>query len=240
MDIAVFHAVPLEARVLAKGLSNPTRAKAPSGRTAVCGDLGRHRVCCIETGVGKVNASMSAALALAQYRPEIAISMGIGGAYPNSGLNVGDIAVADCEIYGDEGVMLKDNFLSLRDIGIAFYQTGITKYYNTFTFDTKLTGRLYDTVSQKYKNTRSGAFVTVSTCTGTKERAAELIKRYNGICENMEGAALAHICTIFNIPAVEIRGISNIAADRDKDSWDIPKASQIAQDAVIMFVKSLE
>lgn len=222
-----------------KHLSRPVRFKECTARATVRGELGNADVICIETGVGKVNAAMTASLALFKYRPDIVISMGIGGAYPGAGLNTGDIAVAQCEIYGDEGVMLENDFLTLEAVGIPFYKKGKAKLFNTFPLHTKLTERLFDTISRQYKNTKTGAFVTVSSCTGTRNRADELTKRYNGICENMEGAAIVHTCTTFGTPVVELRGISNIAADRDRDSWQCAKASKIAQHAVIMFIKTL-
>ncbi|MBF0405305.1 MAG: futalosine hydrolase [Nitrospirae bacterium] len=239
MVIALFHAVAVETDSLVKRLSNPVCYEERTGRTTVSGGLGQFKVLCVETGVGKANAAIASSLALEKYKPDMVISMGIGGAYPEAGLDVGAIAVAQCEIYGDEGVIVENDFLTLEAIGIPLYIKGSVKLFNTFPLDTKLTGQLYDSVSGSFKNTKVGTFVTVSACTGTRTRADELTKRYNAICENMEGAAIAHACTMFGTPSVEIRGISNIASDRDKDSWEIEKASQNAQHAVIMFIKSL-
>ncbi|MBF0457265.1 MAG: futalosine hydrolase [Nitrospirae bacterium] len=239
MVIALFHAVAMEAGLVIKHLSRPVRFKERTARVVVRGELGNADVICMETGVGKVNAAMTASLALFKYHPDLVISMGIGGAYPDAGLNVGDIAVAECEVYGDEGVILEGDFLTLEAVGIPFYKKGKTKLFNTFPLHAKLTLQLYDTVSQQYKNTKAGAFVTVSSCTGTRNRADELTKRYSGICENMEGAAIVHTCKVFGTPVVELRGISNIAADRGRGSWECLRASKIAQHAVIMFIKTL-
>jgi len=35
----------------------------------------------------------------------------------------------------------------------------------------------------------------------------------------MEGAAAAHICALYKVPFMEIRGISNLVTDRDRGSW---------------------
>jgi len=43
----------------------------------------------------------------------------------------------------------------------------------------------------------------------------------------MEGAAVAHICSMYGIPVIEIRGISNIIEDRDMKKWNIPLAYRI-------------
>ncbi|MCG6553424.1 MAG: futalosine hydrolase [Candidatus Magnetominusculus sp. LBB02] len=238
MIIALFHSVPFEAATVIKRLSDRRRRRCP--KTAVFGSLGKAGVICVETGVGKANAAMSAALVLQQYKPDMVIMMGVGGAYPDAGLRVGDIAVAACEIYADEGVASEANFLTLRDIGIPFYKKGEVELYNTMPTDEELTRQLFDIARSKCENAQTGAFLTVSTCTGTKLRADELVKRYGGICENMEGAAVAHVSAIFGTPAVEIRGISNIAADRDRDGWELERASQMAQEAVIMLIENVK
>jgi futalosine hydrolase len=83
---------------------------------------------------------------------------------------------------------------------------------------------------------KSGPFLTLSTCTGTSKRVKELEKTFHAICENMEGAAVAHICTLYGIPMVEIRGISNVVEDRDKKKWNIKLASKNCQKVVIEFL----
>jgi len=79
---------------------------------------------------------------------------------------------------------------------------------------------------------QKGPFVTVSQCSGTRSRGDELYDRFGGLCENMEGAAAAHICAIYAIPFLEIRGISNLVEDRDTSKWRIQDAAQAACDCV--------
>ena len=79
----------------------------------------------------------------------------------------------------------------------------------------------------------TGTFVTVSTCTGTMARAIEIEQRSGGLCENMEGAAVALACRQLSIPLLEIRGISNLVEDRDTDRWDLAAGMTAAQQAVI-------
>jgi futalosine hydrolase len=72
----------------------------------------------------------------------------------------------------------------------------------------------------------------LSTCTGTTARAKELEERYHGLCENMEGAAVAQVAVLHGVPWLEVRSISNIVEDRDLKKWDIPKAADAVQYAV--------
>jgi futalosine hydrolase len=76
---------------------------------------------------------------------------------------------------------------------------------------------------------KRGKFITVSTCSGTSSRGAELYNRFGGICENMEGAAVAHVALLYDTPLLEVRGISNMVEDRDLSRWDVPRSIEMAQ-----------
>jgi futalosine hydrolase len=71
------------------------------------------------------------------------------------------------------------------------------------------------------------------------KRAKELEKKFHVICENMEGAAVAHVCISYGIPVVEIRGISNTVEDRDMKKWDIRMAAENCQKVVKEFLKEI-
>jgi len=53
----------------------------------------------------------------------------------------------------------------------------------------------------------------------------------------MEGAAAAQVAGLHAIPWLEVRGISNIVEDRDMQKWDIPKAAEAGQKAVLRILE---
>lgn len=186
------------------------------------------------SGVGKANAAQSTSILIEKYKPKIIYNIGVAGAYPSSGLKIADIAVAEKEIYGDEGLFAKSkvksqksteneiHFYTLNKIKMPFCVIDGIEYYNEFPMF----------VPENIKDIRKGNFVTVSTCTGILNKAREMEERFNAICENMEGAAVAHIGLLSKIPVVEIRGISNIIEDRipiPLKKTDIIKASKTCQ-----------
>jgi len=63
--------------------------------------------------------------------------------------------------------------------------------------------------------------LTVAGVTGTQARARLLKQKYQAHIENMEGFALAYVCTLAQIPFLEIRTISNLVGTRDKKYWNI-------------------
>lgn len=199
------------------------------------GKIGKNNIVHVISGMGKTNASHAATLLIEKFSPRIIINFGIGGAYPSSGLRVGDIAIANKEIYGDEGLWLKDGFHTVDSIGIPFLKKGRRKYFNEFLLHPPIPP--LPRGSGRGVKIKSGVFVTVSASTGTNKRAKELEKRFNAICENMEGAAVAHVCAMYGIPMLEVRGISNIVEDRDRGKWDIKTASENCQKLVLGFLK---
>ncbi|HBR21850.1 MAG TPA: futalosine hydrolase [Nitrospiraceae bacterium] len=213
------------------------------------GKIGKTNIIHIISGIGKTNAAHAATLIIEKFSPAAVINFGIGGAYPSSGLRVGDIAIADREIYGDEGLLFRDGFHKADEIGIPLLRKGRKKYFNEFPLDKKLYKRAVNILrlmpDASNLTIKIGAFVSVSTVTGTDRRARELEKRFSAssasgggaICENMEGAAVAHVCAMYEIPMLEIRGISNIVEDRNRDKWDIKTAVENCQRAVIEFLK---
>ncbi len=199
---------------------------------------GREAVLCAG-GMGKVNSAHAATLLMTRFSPEAIIIFGIGGAYPSSGANVGDIILASEEIEGDEGVLTSEGFKDTEYIGIPLVQKESALFYNRFPSCKKRLAAAHKILSSKKMNSRihTGRFVTISTCTGTSVRARELEGRYHALCENMEGAAAAQSAMLHGIPWLEVRGISNIVEDRDLKKWDVPRAARAAQQAVLRIVE---
>jgi futalosine hydrolase len=202
------------------------------------GNIAGKRVVFGISGMGKTNAAHAVTVLIEKYSPSCVVNFGIGGAYPSSGLRVGDIAVAEKEVYTDEGVLLKDGLHSFEITGTPLLKVRGRKYFNEFPADKRL-GRLALKAASAIIHCKSGVFLTVSACTGTRKRAGELDGKFGPICENMEGAAVAHVCRIYGIPFVEIRGISNIVEDRDIKKWDIKLAAENCQKAVLELLNIL-
>ncbi len=69
-----------------------------------------------------------------------------------------------------------------------------------------------------------GPSLTVSMVSGDAEVASARFRHYGGLAENMEGSAIAQACLRFGVPALECRGISNMAGNRLKKDWRLAQA----------------
>jgi futalosine hydrolase len=70
-----------------------------------------------------------------------------------------------------------------------------------------------------------GAILTVTTATGSAERAIELADRHpSALVEAMEGYGVACAADVTKTPFAEIRTISNAVGLRDRAGWRMPDA----------------
>jgi futalosine hydrolase len=232
-NIALIAPTPIEAREIRPGIK-PLSDAAESVITK--GFLHGKSILFSHCGIGKVNAAHSVTLLLEEQRPEILILFGIGGAYAQAG--VGDVLIAESENYGEEGVMTSDGWKPMEFTGFPLLKNDV-EYFNTFVMDRKLSQLAIEVSKDIGLKVHSGNFITVSQCSGTRKTGEEMRERFNGICENMEGAAVAHICAKYKVPMIEIRGISNIIEDRDLKKWNIPLAVSNCSKAVNEVVRRL-
>ncbi len=177
------------------------------------------------TGVGAVNAAWALTRFLEREGAKAVVVCGIGGAYPGSGLAVGDVAWAESECYGDLGAASPQGFLDMQAMGFPVI-AGDEPIYNVLP------------VQLAPAHARQVRFVTVNTCTGSDASAEELATRTNGAVENMEGAAIAHVARLYGIPCGEVRGISNPVGNRDRSVWRVKDAALAAQQALLAAIQN--
>ena len=179
----------------------------------------------IVTGVGPVNAAHAVTIAIVREQPASIVVCGIAGAYPGSGLNIGDVVSAASECYGDLGANSPAGFIDMRAMGFPVIE-GPPPIFN------ELPMQVFPTAAR-------ARFVTVTSCTGTEETARAIAARTGGAVENMEGAAIAHVAYLHGVPVGEVRGISNLVTNRDTSAWRIKEAAQAAQEAVLEWMARL-
>jgi futalosine hydrolase len=176
------------------------------------------------TGVGISLTAQNLTRFLCETDKEIegVLNVGVGGAYflqGSSAVQPGllDICVAERELFGDFGVCMGDDVEYLP-----------SELVGPIEFDLK--NPLYDRCCRVLKNAeiehQCGTFISVNSVTGKKIRGENLQRRWNGLCENMEGAAVAQVCSLFAIPLFELRCISNMVEDRNPAGWRLQEACE--------------
>ncbi len=233
--LALIAAVPFETELLRKKLS-ACEVHTCGHREFLVGSLAGQAVALLHSGVGKTNAAAATEAILGKMSPRAVLNFGCGGAYPGSDLAVGDLALASEEVFGDEGAQAPGGFADLGDLGLPVLKKGGQSFFNRFPVDLALLAHARPTLERFARNHQRklgfGSVVTVSTCSGTAPLGDEMVRRTGGICENMEGAAIAQICSLHDVCYLEVRGISNLVENRDLKRWDLKSGAEIAQQAV--------
>jgi len=197
------------------------------------------RIIFIISGIGTANASAATALVAHFFTPDLIISTGCAGAYPGSGLEIGDISLATTEVFADEGVVTPEGWRSLEYIGIPLLERTGRRFFNEIPLSPHANAAALKVAAQLGSATlTTGRFLTVATCSGTNARGEELKDRFGGICENMEGAAVALIAARYGIECMELRGISNYVEDRDSSRWNISLAVVNSQRFLEQFIRN--
>lgn len=176
------------------------------------------------TGVGVVESAISLArfLSEAEKRTDCIqlldglILFGVCGAYGGTGTNILDICLAEEEHFGDFGIAMNSE--------IQYFTDDVLKNPCHFDLKNSLFDQMEKNLAALHIPHKSGHFVTVNSSTGTRARGDFLRDKFNAICENMEGAALARVCEIYGLPMAELRCVSNIVEDRDRSKWKIKEA----------------
>ncbi|ANC71232.1 futalosine hydrolase [Deinococcus radiodurans] len=171
----------------------------------------------VVSGVGPVAAALATAAALQAGSYDLAVSAGIAGAYPGSGLGPGALAVSSDLIQADLGTQDGATWLGLEDLGLSVRPDAA--HFGHFAA-WKGAADLAQRAGAAF-----GPMLTLSTVTASATEAVTWETRFPGaLTEGMEGAGVAHAALLAGVPALELRGVSNAVGPRDRASWRIGEA----------------
>lgn len=199
---------------------------------------GKRKVIRLVSGIGPVESAvrLTARLSALEKEPQVVINFGIAGAYlreeGEEQASLLDCCLAREEVLGDLGICLADS--------IEMLGTETMPVPTEIMLDPSFLARAEGILRKHDLASRTGRFVTVSCVSGTRKRGTTLARQHNGLCENMEGAAVARACQQFNLPCLEIRCISNLVEDRDISTWRLEDACRRAGQAAALIVEHLE
>lgn len=182
-------------------------------------------VTAIAGGMGMAAAAAATGTALALGSYDVVVSMGIGGGFDGRAVT-GEVVVATEVLACEMGADSPDGFQTFGQLGLL--DTGIA------------TGAPVQYLARRL-GARTGRILTVSTVTGTDQRALELAALWNPVAEAMEGWGVWSTVQPFGtVLPLEIRAISNRVGRRDRASWDIAGAlDALSRAAATLFEEPL-
>jgi len=81
------------------------------------------------------------------------------------------------------------------------------------------------------------SLLTVCSAAGDRDQAQKRHQRYATQAEDMESFAVAAACQLQNVPLRVVRGISNVAGDRDHSKWKSADAMHSVMDIIERIVQ---
>ncbi|MBD1370929.1 5'-methylthioadenosine/adenosylhomocysteine nucleosidase [Hazenella sp. IB182357] len=171
------------------------------GNTYHQGQLADQEVVLCKSGVGKVNAAICTQLLITQFKAKEIIFTGVAGAI-HEDLDIGDICISsECQQHDVDASSLG-------------FEKGIIPYQESSIFkaDPELI-RLAEEAAKSIPDVKvlTGKILSGDQFISNVKTVENLYRAYNGICVEMEGAAVGHVCSLANIPFVIIRSMSDRA-----------------------------
>ena len=226
--IGIIGAMDVEVDTL-KALVENKKTETVSGVEFVTGDLHGQKAVIAKCGIGKVFASLCAQTMIMKYNPECIINVGVGGALSPL-LDCADIAVAESLVQHDmDTTAIGDPIGLISGINIVNIPT-----------DKKLSEELITAVKQQGINCISGVIASGDIFVSTSQKKDFIRDTFNAVVCEMEGAAIAQVCYVNDVPVAVVRAVSDKAdgsAEKDYPSF-VAEASANTSKVMEYFCKN--
>ena len=185
------------------------------GLTFYLGKLKKYEVVIVKCGIGKVNAGRTTQVLISEYAPKFIINTGIAGGLSKE-LKIGDIVISTDLIQHDFDV-------TAFGYPKGYMCTGVNKEEATkYVADKELSEKVKKILKKvgEGRTVFTGRILTGDMFISSKEKREELVKEFNGFCCEMEGAAVAQVASLNNIPFTVIRLISDLPSGQGPDDYN--------------------
>jgi futalosine hydrolase len=230
MTLLIAAALELELSLL-KGELKALPAGRIAGRSFSQASVGHMSVFLGEVGIGVVSAAVTLGGLVARLGVSRIVMCGSAGAFGDSELGTGDLAVASSETLAEVGLC------TTQGVGSA-YALGLPDLVQEIGLDGDLVRHL-ERGAAEVARTRVVKSLTVVGVSADIHQARSRAELFGAGMENMEGYAAALVGLQYGIPVGEVRGISNVVGNRDKQTWNLSLAGERAQKALLQFLRRL-
>ena len=185
------------------------------GLTFYLGKLKKYEVVIVKCGIGKVNAGRTTQVLISEYAPKYIINTGIAGGLSKE-LKIGDIVISNDLIQHDFDV-------TAFGYPKGYMCTGVNKEEATkYVADKELSEKVKKILEKvgEGRTVFTGRILTGDMFISSKEKREELVKEFNGFCCEMEGAAIAQVASLNNIPFTVVRLISDLPSGQGPDDYN--------------------
>ncbi|HGA0765940.1 TPA: 5'-methylthioadenosine/adenosylhomocysteine nucleosidase [Streptococcus agalactiae] len=229
MKIGIIAAMEEELKLLVENLEDKSQETVLSN-VYYSGRYGEHELVLVQSGVGKVMSAMSVAILVESFKVDAIINTGSAGAVA-TGLNVGDVVVADTLVYHD---------VDLTAFGYDYGQMSMQPLY--FHSDKTFVSTFEAVLSKEEMISKVGLIATGDSFIAGQEKI-DVIKGHfpQVLAVEMEGAAIAQAAQATGKPFVVVRAMSDTAAHDANITFDefIIEVGKRSAQVLMAFLKAL-
>jgi len=188
-------------------------------------------------GFGPVAAAARTALLLAERRPERVLLVGVAGTYDRDALPPGAAACFGAVAIDGVGAGSGASFQLPSRLGLAQWPGGL----GTSAEEVHETLALAAPPGDEGGEEDGALLLTVCAASATPAEVAERCARHpDARAEDMEAFGVALACALAGVELTVVRGISNVAGDRDRSGWCVAEALASAAGEVSRLLEAEE
>ncbi len=240
--IAIIGAMAQEVAILTAKLDNAVMTEV-AGVQIHSGEMDGQAVVVLQSGIGKVNASIATALVIERFAPKVVINTGsaggiaggIGGKTANDDekLSVGDVVLGESVTHHDV------------DVTAFGYQIGqMAQMPVDYPSDQQLLA-IFEKASSAFTSAKvhKGQIVSGDQFIASSDKFASIKANFpQAMAVEMEAAAIAQTCYRFGVPFVVVRAISDLADEEASISFDefLEQAGKHSAEMVLEALEALK
>lgn len=166
------------------------------------------------TGIGIPATIFHLTKKLYQKNYDLVIQAGIAGTFNNDTFKIGRVVMIEKDTFGDIGIDENKNFKTLFETGFA--------NENDFPFKNGWLLNQHEYFTHPTLPVAKG--ITVNKITDDAIQIKRMAEKFRPDIESMEGAAFHYVCLQQKVNFLQLRSISNIVGERDKEKWNLKEA----------------
>ena len=190
----------------------------------IIGKINEKDVVLAKSGVGKVNAARTTQILIDNFELDYVINVGTAGSL-NESIEIGDIVIGEKLVQHDFDITAAG-----REKG---YITDVGKYFYSDKNLVEKAERVIEEINENF-NAFIGIIATGDIFVQDIQVKERIKAEFNAVCAEMEGAAIAQVCTLDDVPFIVIRSISD--KPNGNNAIDFEKYLELACERYAKFV----
>ena len=229
MKIGIVGAMAQEVEILLNLMTEKTQTQVGSA-VIFEGKINGKSVALLQSGIGKVAASLGTTALLHIAKPDVVINTGSAGGVVE-GMKVGDVVISTETAHHDADVT-----------AFGYVKGQLPDCPPTFISDKKLTALAQQVGLSQGLNLKLGLICSGDSFIADPQRLAQIKLDFpQVVAVEMEAAAIAQVCHSFNCPFVVVRAISDAGDGEAGISFEqfLPLAAKMSSQMVLSMLDNL-